>query len=94
MTNQAVTQRKLVVRESFFKRHENLTVLSIFVGFALVIIILQLFMTGGQRFHTFISPVSSMNTSALFYIAAILLVIGITSNLTAQRISRSFERAR
>ncbi len=44
--------------------------------------------------NTFISPVSSLNTSALFYIAAILLVIGITSNLTAQRISRSFGRAR
>ena len=44
--------------------------------------------------NTFISPVSSLNTSALFYIAAILLAIGITSNLTAQRISRSFGRAR
>jgi phosphate transport system permease protein len=44
--------------------------------------------------NTFISPVSTMNTSALFYIAAILLVIGITSNLTAQRISRRFGRAR
>jgi len=44
--------------------------------------------------NTFISPVSNLNTSALFYIAAILLVIGITSNLTAQRISRSFGRAR
>jgi ribose/xylose/arabinose/galactoside ABC-type transport system permease subunit len=61
MTSQSVTQRKLVVRESFFKRHENLTVLSIFVGFALVIIILQLFMTGGQRFPTFISPVNLLN---------------------------------
>jgi phosphate transport system permease protein len=44
--------------------------------------------------NTFVSPVSTLNTSALFYIAAILLVIGITSNLAAQRISRSFGRAR
>jgi ribose/xylose/arabinose/galactoside ABC-type transport system permease subunit len=61
MTIQAVTQRKQVGRESFFKRHENLTVLTIFVGFALVIVILQLFMTGGQRFPTFISPVNLLN---------------------------------
>ena len=44
--------------------------------------------------NTFISPVSSLNTSALFYIAAILLVLGIGTNLAAQRISRSFGRAR
>ena len=44
--------------------------------------------------NTFVSPVSTLNTSALFYMAAILLVIGISSNLAAQRISRSFGHAR
>ncbi len=44
--------------------------------------------------NTFVSPVSTLNTSVLFYIAAILLVIGISSNLAAQRISRSFGHAR
>jgi phosphate transport system permease protein len=44
--------------------------------------------------NTFVSPVSTLNTSVLFYIAAILLVIGISSNLAAQRISRSFVRVR
>ena len=42
--------------------------------------------------NTFVSPVSTLNTSVLFYMAAILLVIGISSNLAAQRISRSFGR--
>jgi phosphate transport system permease protein len=44
--------------------------------------------------NTFLSPVSNLNTSVLFYLAAILLVIGITSNLAAQRISRSFGHGR
>ena len=44
--------------------------------------------------NTFLSPVSTLNTSVLFYLAAILLVIGISSNLAAQRISRSFGRGR
>ena len=43
--------------------------------------------------NTFTSPVSNLNTSVLFYIAAILLVISIGSNLAAQRISRSFGHA-
>ena len=47
--------------DSIFKRHENLTVLSIFVGFVIVIIILQLIMWGGQKFPTFISPVNLLN---------------------------------
>ena len=50
-----------MVRESLFKRYENLTVLSIFVGFVIVIVLLQLIMTGGHRFPTFISPVNMLN---------------------------------
>jgi ribose/xylose/arabinose/galactoside ABC-type transport system permease subunit len=48
-------------RESIFNRHENLTVLSIFVGFVIVIVIVQLIMWGGQKFPTFISPVNILN---------------------------------
>ena len=40
--------------------------------------------------NQFTGPVSTLHTSALFYLAAILLVIGIVTNLVAQRISRSF----
>ena len=46
---------------SLFKRYENLTVLLIFAGFVLVIVILQLIMGGGTKFPTFISPVNLLN---------------------------------
>jgi phosphate transport system permease protein len=36
------------------------------------------------------SPVSLMHTSALFYLALILLILGMLTNLTAQWISRRF----
>jgi ribose/xylose/arabinose/galactoside ABC-type transport system permease subunit len=61
MTKEEVAGRQQVARESVFKRHENLTVLSIFVGFVVVIVLLQLIMTGGHRFPTFISPVNLLN---------------------------------
>jgi ribose/xylose/arabinose/galactoside ABC-type transport system permease subunit len=61
MMNEAIPRQKQVVRESLFKRYENLTVLSIFVGFVVIIVILQLITTGGQRFPTFISPVNLLN---------------------------------
>jgi ribose/xylose/arabinose/galactoside ABC-type transport system permease subunit len=61
MTNEALAERKRVVRASLFKRHENLTVLSIFVGFVVIIVLLQLIMGGGNRFPTFISPVNLLN---------------------------------
>ncbi|PYE30786.1 monosaccharide ABC transporter membrane protein (CUT2 family) [Rhizobium sp. PP-F2F-G38] len=48
-------------RGSLFKKHENLTVLSIFAGFVVVIVALQLIMTGGSKFPTFISPVNILN---------------------------------
>jgi phosphate transport system permease protein len=38
------------------------------------------------------SPVSALHTSALFYLAGILLVLGVTTNLTAQLISSRFGR--
>jgi ribose/xylose/arabinose/galactoside ABC-type transport system permease subunit len=61
MTKEAIAGRPQVGRESVFKRHENLTVLSIFVGFVVIIVLLQLIMTGGHRFPTFISPVNLLN---------------------------------
>src|SRR6202022_4833812 len=61
MMNEAIPQQKQVVRESLFKRYENLTVLSIFVGFVVIIVILQLITTDGQKFPTFITPVNLLN---------------------------------
>jgi ribose/xylose/arabinose/galactoside ABC-type transport system permease subunit len=53
--------QKQIAPESLFKRYENLTVLSIFVGFVVIIVLWQLIMTGGHRFPTFISPVNILN---------------------------------
>ncbi len=61
MIHEEVARQKPLGRASLFKRHENLTVLSIFVGFAIIIILLQLLMTGGHKFPTFISPVNLLN---------------------------------
>jgi ribose/xylose/arabinose/galactoside ABC-type transport system permease subunit len=61
MTKEAIAGQQQVGRESVFKRHENLTVFSIFVGFVVIIVLLQLIMTGGHRFPTFISPVNLLN---------------------------------
>lgn len=48
-------------KESLFKRYENLTVLSIFVSFVVIVVALQLITTGASRFPTFISPVNIFN---------------------------------
>lgn len=40
----------------------------------------------------FPGSISNLNTSALFYLGAILLVLGLITNLSAQRISSSFGR--
>jgi ribose/xylose/arabinose/galactoside ABC-type transport system permease subunit len=61
MMSGGTTEQKQVVRKSLFQRHENLTVFSIFVGFVVVIVLLQLMMGGGNRFPTFISPVNLLN---------------------------------
>jgi ribose/xylose/arabinose/galactoside ABC-type transport system permease subunit len=47
-------------RASFFKRHENSTVLFIFLGFVFIVVILQLIIFQG-RYPTFISPVNLFN---------------------------------
>src|SRR5215468_9469866 len=59
--NTEIAAQKRVVRGSLFQRHENLTVLSIFIGFVIIIVVLQLIMGGGHRFPTFISPVNLLN---------------------------------
>jgi hypothetical protein len=64
LQRQAQPQQKRLQTDSIFKRHENLTVLSIFVGFVIVIVILQLIMWGGQKFPTFITPVNLLNISS------------------------------
>ena len=61
MTGDETAEQKKVVRGSLFKRHENLTVLAIFVGFGLIIVLLQLIMWGGHKFPTFITPVNLLN---------------------------------
>jgi ribose/xylose/arabinose/galactoside ABC-type transport system permease subunit len=61
MSREEVGGQKQVAPESLFKRYENLTVLSIFVGFVVIIVLWQLIMTGGHRFPTFISPVNILN---------------------------------
>jgi ribose/xylose/arabinose/galactoside ABC-type transport system permease subunit len=61
MTKEAIAGQQQVGRVSVFKRYENLTVLSIFVAFVVIIVLLQLLMTGGHRFPTFISPVNLLN---------------------------------
>ncbi len=61
MSREGIGGQKQVAPESLFKRYENLTVLSIFVGFVIIIVLWQLIMTVGQRFPTFISPVNLLN---------------------------------
>jgi ribose/xylose/arabinose/galactoside ABC-type transport system permease subunit len=61
MSREETGGQKQVAPESLFKRYENLTVLSIFVGFVVIIVLWQLIMTGGHRFPTFISPVNILN---------------------------------
>lgn len=49
------------VKESLFKRYENLTPLSIFAAFVAIVVLVQLVATGASRFPTFISPVNIVN---------------------------------
>lgn len=53
-------QRESNIKKSPFKRFTNFTVLSIYLGFIVVIVLLQLILRGGV-FPTFISPVNILN---------------------------------
>jgi ribose/xylose/arabinose/galactoside ABC-type transport system permease subunit len=56
-----ISNTTVQVKESLFKRYENLTVLSIFASFVAIVVLIQLISTGGSRFPTFISPVNIVN---------------------------------
>jgi ribose/xylose/arabinose/galactoside ABC-type transport system permease subunit len=61
VSNPEVSNARTRVKESLFKRHENLTVLSIFASFVVLVVLVQLISTGGSRFPTFISPINIAN---------------------------------
>ena len=61
MSKPEIPNPTLQVKESLFKRYENLTVLSIFASFVVIVVVVQLITTGGSRFPTFISPVNIVN---------------------------------
>jgi len=61
MKAEETTEKKASDRESFSKRFENKTVLSIFLGFVAIIVMLQLIISGGSQYPTFISPVNILN---------------------------------
>ena len=61
MSKPEIPNTTLQVKESLFKRYENLTVLSIFASFVAIVVLVQLISTGGSRFPTFISPVNIVN---------------------------------
>ncbi|MBV9674532.1 MAG: ABC transporter permease [Verrucomicrobia bacterium] len=61
MTDATIVRTNQTVRKSLFQQHENLTVFTIFLGFVIIIVLLQLWMTGGHRYPTFISPVNVLN---------------------------------
>lgn len=61
MKPEETTGKKTDEKMSTFKRFENKTVLSIFLGFVVIIVILQLILTDGSQYPTFISPVNIFN---------------------------------
>jgi len=61
MIKEEILRQKNVIKKSPFKRFENLTVLSIFVAFIIIIVALQVIMMGTSQFPTFISPVNLLN---------------------------------
>ena len=60
MTERTSADDRSTSKLSLFKRHENLTVTAIFACFVVVIVLLQLIISGG-RYPTFISPVNLLN---------------------------------
>lgn len=61
MNHSESSNTTLPVKESLFKRHENLTVFTIFASFVAIVVLVQLVTTGASRFPTFISPVNIAN---------------------------------
>ena len=67
-------ERTPVAKISLFKRHENMTPLSIFVGFIIFIVLTQLITQGTSRFPTFISPVNILNILQQVGVSGIIAV--------------------
>src|SRR5271157_4028063 len=67
-------ERTPVAKISLFKRHENMTPLSIFVGFIVFIVLTQLITQGTSRFPTFISPVNILNILQQVGVSGIIAV--------------------
>lgn len=67
-------ERTPVAKISLFKRYENMTPLSIFVGFIIVIVLTQLVTQGTSRFPTFISPVNILNILQQVGVSGIIAV--------------------
>ena len=61
MSTSEIPNATVQVKESLFKRYENLTVFSIFASFVAIVVLAQLITTGGSRFPTFISPINIAN---------------------------------
>ena len=61
MSTTEVMNATAQVKESLFKRYENLTVFSIFASFVVIIVLIQLISTGFTRYPTFISPINIVN---------------------------------
>jgi ribose/xylose/arabinose/galactoside ABC-type transport system permease subunit len=61
MSTEPVVKKPEIARLSPFKRWQNFTALTIFLGFIVIIVILQLILTRGTKFPTFISPVNLLN---------------------------------
>jgi ribose/xylose/arabinose/galactoside ABC-type transport system permease subunit len=67
-------ERTPVAKISFFKRHENMTPLSIFAGFIIFIVLTQLITQGTSRFPTFISPVKILTILQQVGVSGIIAV--------------------
>ena len=78
MSKPDISNTTVQVKESLFKRHENLTVLSIFASFVAIVVLIQLISTGGSRFPTFISPVNIVN---ILQQVAVPGIVAISMNL-------------
>jgi ribose/xylose/arabinose/galactoside ABC-type transport system permease subunit len=74
MTKEETAGQKNAINKSPFKRFENFTVLSIFIAFVAIIVILQLILTGASQFPTFISPVNLLNIMQQIGVSGIIAV--------------------
>ncbi len=61
MKQEGTAERNRAMKMTVFKRHENFGVLSIFLGFIVFIVLLQLLKFGLHQFPTYISPVNIVN---------------------------------